>query len=54
MYSQLAEKLEPMPEVGDHYIGADIQLQEVTELNANIIAESMYAQCDTDRNEYCS
>ena len=25
---------------------------KVTELTANIIAESMYAQCDADRNEY--
>ena len=25
---------------------------EVTELTANVIAESMYAQCDADKNEY--
>ena len=25
---------------------------KVTELTVNVIAESMYAQCDTDRNEY--
>ena len=24
----------------------------ITELTTNIIAESMYAQCDADRNEY--
>ena len=26
MFPQLAEELEPMPEVGDHYIGAEILL----------------------------
>ena len=25
---------------------------EVTELTANVIAESLYAQCNWDRNEY--
>ena len=27
--------------------------EETTELASNIIAESMYAKCDVDRNEYC-
>ena len=26
--------------------------REMTELAANVIAESMYTQCDVDRNEY--
>ena len=90
-FPQLAEELEPMPEVGDLYIGAEILLPrgdqmarghvvarsrdangnvmgrshtipildtrmyqvefaggEVTELTANVIAESMYAQCDLE------
>ena len=94
-FPQLAEELEPMPEVGDHYIGAEILLPrgdqmarghvvarsrdangnvmgrshtnpildtrtyqveftggEVTELTTNVIAESMYAQCDSNGNEY--
>ena len=95
MLLQLAEELEPTPEAGDLYIGAEILLPrgdqmarghvvarirdangnmmgryhtnpildmrkyqvefaggEVTELTANIIAESMYAQCDLEENEY--
>ena len=38
-----------MPEVGDHYIGAEILLPRYI---ANVIAQSMYAQCDADGNEY--
>ena len=92
---QLAEQLEPMPELGDHYIGVEILLSrgdkrarghvvvqscnasgnmmgrahansimdtsvyqvefvggKAIELTGNIIAESMYIQCNTDRNEY--
>ena len=30
----------------------DLPGGEITELAANITAESMYAQCDVDRNEY--
>ena len=94
-FPQLAEELEPMPEVGDHYIGAEILLPrgdqmarghvvarsrdtngnvmershtnsildarmyqveftggEVKELTTNVIAESMYTQCDLEGNEY--
>ena len=94
-FPQLAEELEPMPEVGDYYIGAEILLPRgdqkargnvvarskyakgnvmgrsqpkpildtrmyqveftggnVTESTANAIAESMYAQCNTEGNEY--
>ena len=94
-FPQLAEELEPMPEVRDYYIGAEIMLprgdkmerghvvawshdaswnvmgkahtnpildarmyqvefarDKVTELTANIIAESMYAQCDAAGNGY--
>ena len=94
-FSQLAVELEPMPEVGDHQIGAEILLPKgdkiarghvvtrsqeangnvmdrahtnqildtrmyqvelivgmVTELNINVIAESMYSQCDIDGNGY--
>ena len=29
-FPQLAEELEPMPEVGDHYVGAEILLLEQT------------------------
>ena len=97
MFSQLTEELEPMSDVGDHCIGADILLPrgdkiardcvvlwscnasgnvmgrahvnqilvpriyqvdfvggKVTELTANVIAESMYAQCDADRNNIYS
>ena len=92
MFPQLAEELKPMPEVGDHYIGAEMLLPrvnemdwgyevaqshdvngnmmgrahanlifntkmyqvefaggKVTELTTNIITESMYAQCDSER-----
>ena len=94
-FPQLTEELEPMPEVGDYYIGAEIMSprgdqmarshvvgrtwdaninvmgrshtnpildmkmyqveftwSKVTELTANVIAESMYAQCNSDRYEY--
>ena len=94
-FPQLAEELEPMPEVSDHYIGVEILLPrgdqmarghvvassrdaegnvmgrshtnpildtrmyqiefagvKVRELTANVIAESMYAQCNTEGNEY--
>ena len=94
-YSQWAEELEPMLEVGDHYIVADMLLSredqmarghvvaqscdangnimgrahtnpildtilyqvefsggKVTEITMNIIAKSMYTQCDADENEY--
>ena len=94
-FFQLAEELQPSPEVGDHYIGAEVLLPRgdkvtrghvvaqshdangnimgkahvnpildnrmykvkliggrVTELIAKIISESIYAQCDADRNEY--
>ena len=94
-FPQLAEELELMPEVGNHYIGAKMLLPrgeviawdhivasscnasgnlmdrahtnpildtrmyqvefvggKVTELTTNIIAESIYAQCDGDRKEY--
>ena len=94
-FPQLAEELEPMPEVGDHYIGAEMLLPrgdqmargyvearsrdanenvmgrshtnpildtrmyqvefaggEVTELTANVITESMYAQCNSEGNDY--
>ena len=94
-FPQQAEELELMPEVGDHYIGAEILLPrgnemargnvlaqshdsnrnimgrahmnpilntrmyqvefgggKVTELTANIIAESIYVQHDADMNEY--
>ena len=94
IFPQLAEELEPMSEIGDHYIGAekllpwgdhiakshvvawshdanknvmgrahtnailDTSMYQVelaggkfTELTTNI-AESMYAQCDADGNEY--
>ena len=92
-FPQLVQELEPMPEVGDLYLGAEILLPrgdqlarghvmarnrdttnvmgrshtnpildtrmyqvefpvgEVTELTTNIIAESMYAQCDLEGNE---
>ena len=95
MFPQLTEELETMPEVQDHYIGAEILLfrggemakgyvvacshnanenimdrahskpildtrmyqveftgGKATELTANVIAESMYAQCHVDSNEY--
>ena len=94
-FPQLAEELEPIPEVGDHCIGAEILLPrgdqmakghvvarsryakgkvmgkshinpildmrmyqveftggKVTELTANVIAESMYVQCNSEGNEY--
>ena len=79
IFPQLAKELEPMPEVGDHHIGADMLLpigDQMTQghvvawshdanrddmgracmykdgLITNIIAESIYAQCDAERNEY--
>ena len=94
-FPQQAQELEPMKEVEDHYIRAEILLPggnemarghvvsqscdangnmmgrahmnpilvtktyqvefiqgNVTELTTNFIAESMYAQCDADRNQY--
>ena len=94
-FPHLAKELEPMSEVEDHYIGAEILLPrgnhmarghvvarsrdangnvmgryhtnsildsrmyqveftwgKVTELIANVIAESVYAQCNLDGNEY--
>ena len=94
-FLQLAEELESMSEVGDHFIGAEIMLPrgdqmarshvvaqscnangniierahwnpkldtktyqveftggKVAEFMANVIAESMYAQCNADGNEY--
>ena len=95
MFPQLAEELEPTPELGCHYRGAEILLPQgdglasghlvecscnfdgnvigrahtnpildtrmdqvefaegkVTELTTNIIAVSMYTQCNADENEY--
>ena len=95
MFPQLAEELQPMPEVGDLYIGAEILLPrgdqmarghvvarsrdangnvmgrshtnpildtrmyqlkfaggKVTALTTNVIAESMYVQCNSEGNEY--
>ena len=94
-FSQLAEELEPMPEVGNQYIGAEIMLPrkdkmarghvvvhscntsgnvmgrahanpimdtrlyqvefvggKVLEFTTIVIAESIYAQFDKERNEY--
>ena len=94
-FLQLAEELEPVPEVGGHYIGAETLLprgkqmasghvvansqyvnrnvkgrlhrnaildtrtyqvksagSEVTELTTNVIAESIYAQCNSEGSEY--
>ena len=78
-FPQLAEELEPMPKVGDHYIGAEILLPRGDQMarghvmarsrdaKGNVmgrshtdpildtrmyIAESMYAQCNTEGNEY--
>ena len=96
-FPQLAEELEPMPGVGDHFIGAEMLLPggdrmarghvvarsrdtdrnvmsrshtnpildtrmyqvefaggEVTVLTTNVIAESMYIQCNSEGNEYYS
>ena len=93
-FHQLIEKLEPMPEVGDYYIGAEILLPrgnqiaqgqvvarshdanenvmsrfhtnpildtrtyqvefaggKVTELTNNVITESMYAQCNSEKKK---
>ena len=95
LFLQLADELEPTPEVGDHYIRAKILLPsgdqmakdhvvarsrdangnvmgrfhtnpildtrtyqvefaggEVAELTTKVIAESVYAQCSSDGDEY--
>ena len=41
---------EPYPEY--IYLWGEFPWDEITELAANIIAESIYALCDTDGNEY--
>ena len=94
-FPQIVEELEPTPELGNQYIGAEIMLPrrdkmarghvvvqrcntngsimgrayanpimdtklyqvefkggKIMELTTNDIAESMYAQCDADGNEY--
>ena len=48
-FSQLMEELEPMPEVGDHYMVFDGC--KVTEATPNVITKSLYTQCDADGNK---
>ena len=43
-FFQLAEELDPMPDVGDHYLGADILLPRGDEIaKGNLVANSHYA-----------
>ena len=46
-FAQRAEELKPMPEVGDHYIGAETLLPRGDQVaRGNVVARS----CDTKRN----
>ena len=38
--------------LGTSLYEVEFSVEEMTELAANIIAESMYVQCDVDSNEY--
>ena len=43
-FSQLVEELEPMPEVGDHYIGAEILLLREDQMaRGHVVARSQHA-----------
>ena len=48
----LIGRANPNPILDTHHYEEKFGDGEVTELNANVIAESLYAPCDADGNKY--